>query len=202
MSEPPVVTPQLVLASTSAYRRELLQRLKLPFKTAAPHVDETPLIGEAPHQLVGRLARAKARAVLATFPGHIVLGCDQVAVCGEQILGKPGDRARAQQQLAACAGRTVQFLTAVCVTDGAREHLAVVPTEVKFRTLDAREIARYVEHDQPLDCAGALKSEQLGVALCERMTSDDPTALIGLPLITVCGLLAKLGFDVLERMSP
>jgi septum formation protein len=187
--------PRLVLASTSPYRRELLARLRLPFDVARPDTDETPLPGEAPTSLAQRLAAAKAGAVARDHGDAWVLGSDQVAELGDVALGKPGDRAKALAQLAAMSGRSVHFRTAVCLThaDG-RQFDALDTTTVHFRTLDGDEIARYVDAEQPFDCAGSFKSEGLGIVLFESIESQDPTALVGLPLIATAQLLREAGF--------
>lgn len=188
---------QLILGSTSRYRAELLARLRRPFTQAAPQVDETPRPGEAPAALAVRLARAKAQAVLAAHPGALVIGADQVADLDGEPLGKPGTPERAAVQLRRLSGRTVRFETAVAVArEGfVQDHLSTVT--VVFRALSDDEIAAYLRLDQPYDCAGSAKVESLGVALLERVTSDDPTALIGLPLIPTCALLRAAGMDVL-----
>lgn len=185
----------LVLASTSPTRRELLARLGLPFECRAPHVDETALPNETPAALAQRLARAKAAAVAQDCPRHLITGSDQVAVVGDRILGKPGDRARAAEQLALAAGRVMLFQTAVCVLDSATGQAAtrLVPFEVALRPLSAADIDRYLDREQPFGCAGSLRSEGLGVTLCERMSGDDPTALLGLPMIALCELLRAQG---------
>lgn len=185
----------LVLASTSPTRRELLARLGLPFECRAPHVDETALPNETPAALAQRLARAKAAAVAQDCPRHLITGSDQVAVVGDRILGKPGDRARAAEQLALAAGRVMLFQTAVCVLDSATGQAAtrLVPFEVALRPLTAADIDRYLDREQPFGCAGSLRSEGLGVTLCERMSGDDPTALLGLPMIALCELLRAQG---------
>jgi len=187
----------LVLASTSRYRRELLARLTSHFRCMAPPVDETPLPGETPVALAQRLAAAKAQAVAAQTPGAVVIGSDQVCDVDGHAFGKPGDAAGARTQLAACAGRAVQFHTAVCLVDarGAtpRVSAALDTTRVRLRALDAEEIARYVAREQPFDCAGSFKCEALGIALFETFESTDPTALIGLPLIALCRLLREAG---------
>lgn len=190
---------RLVLASTSRYRRELLARLGLPFTTCAPDCDETPLPGEAPAVLVERLARAKAASVAAREPHALVIGSDQVAVLDGAILGKPGDHARAVAQLAAAAGRRVEFLTGLCLHDGVsgRVQCDVVPYAVEFRALTATQIEAYLRHEQPYDCAGSFKSEGLGIALFERLDGDDPNALIGLPLIRLVRMLEAAGATVL-----
>ncbi len=188
----------LILASSSRYRGELLDRLGLAFDQVSPEIDETPGRGEPPEDLVRRLAADKARAVAIGHPGRVVIGSDQVAVAGSEILGKPGDRDGAIAQLTRLSGRTVTFLTGLCVVDSrGAEQLAVVPTSVSFRTLSAAEIEAYVDREQPFDCAGSFKSEALGIALFEAVRSDDPTALIGLPLIALCGMLREAGVEVL-----
>lgn len=198
MAGPP---PPLILASTSAYRRALLERLGLPFAVARPEVDETPQPGESPRTLAVRLARAKAEAVLAGAEAGggaaWVIGSDQVAELDGEPLGKPGTAERAMAQLGAMSGREVRFLTALCLAgpDGRRfESLDV--TTVRFRSLSADEIARYVERERPLDCAGSFKSEGLGIALFEAIDSRDPTALIGLSLIDTARALRAAGFAV------
>ena len=186
--------PTLILASTSRYRAELLQRLRLPFDTARPDVDETPQPGEMPAKLAMRLARAKAAAIACAHPQAWTIGSDQVAELDGMPLGKPGDRPHAVAQLAAMTGKTVHFHTAVCVMHGDEAHAAMDLTRVRFRTLSADEIERYVDAEQPFDCAGSFKSEGLGICLFEAIESDDPTALIGLPLIATAGLLRATGY--------
>ena len=185
----------LVLGSTSVYRRELLQRLRLPFTVAAPAVDETPLPGEPPAQLAQRLALAKAHAVATLHPGAVVIGSDQVADLAGQPLGKPGDHARATAQLQRMRGHTVVFHTAVAVVCHANGFVQtdLAPVRVRFRELSDAEIERYLRAEQPYDCAGSAKSEGLGISLLEAIDSDDPTALIGLPLIRTCRLLRAAG---------
>lgn len=186
---------RLVLASTSAYRRDLLSRLRLPFETARPEVDETPLPGEAPDALALRLAAAKAAAVASAQAGAWVIGSDQVAAIEGRPLGKPGDRATAIAQLQASSGREVAFHTAVALAKGVS---ALAPhldtTRVRFRTLSTAEIARYVDAERPFDCAGSFKCEALGIALFEAIETQDPTALVGLPLIATARLLREAGF--------
>ncbi|MEY5099478.1 MAG: septum formation inhibitor Maf [Pseudomonadota bacterium] len=188
----------LVLGSTSRYRRELLQRLRLPFEVLAPEVDETPLPGEAPAALAQRLALAKARAVAAQRPDAIVIGSDQVADLDGEPLGKPGSHERAVAQLRRMSGKTVLFQTALAVacaeTGFEAGELAVV--EVVFRELDDATIERYLRAEQPYDCAGSAKSEGLGIALLDRIVNDDPTALIGLPLIHTARLLRQAGLQI------
>lgn len=186
----------LVLASTSRYRRELLQRLGLPFDCARPEVDETPLNNEAPLALATRLAATKAVEVACRHPGAWVIGSDQVADLNGQPLGKPGTVEAACAQLTAMSGQTVHFHTAVCLSRDGASFTATDLTEVRFRALEPDEIARYVATEQPLDCAGSFKCEGLGISLFDAIDNRDPTALIGLPLITLCGLLRRAGFAV------
>ncbi|HEX6930230.1 MAG TPA: nucleoside triphosphate pyrophosphatase [Gammaproteobacteria bacterium] len=188
----------LILASTSPYRRELLQRFGLPFDTEAPGTAEHRNPGESPADMVARLAREKAAAVANRHKSGLVIGSDQCAVLGGMVLGKPGSFERAVSQLAAASGHTVRFLTAVCVHDAAtgRLHEALDETVVKFRDLDDAEIRRYVEREQPLDCAGSFKSEGLGITLFDRVENRDPTALMGLPLIALAGLLREAGLPL------
>jgi len=185
----------LVLGSTSRYRRELLERLRLPFTVAAPETDETPLPGEAPRALALRLALAKAQAVAALHPEAVVIGSDQVADLDGEPLGKPGNHARASAQLRRMGGHTVVFQTAVavvCAASGFSE-VDIAPVEVRFRPLDDATIERYLRAEQPYDCAGSAKSEGLGIALLDAIVSDDPTALVGLPLIRTCRMLRAAG---------
>jgi 7-methyl-GTP pyrophosphatase len=188
----------LVLASTSPYRRALLERLGVPFSVAAPAVAEAPLPGERADAMAVRLARAKAHAVASAFPSALIVGSDQVAECDGRLLGKPGDHERAVAQLRALSGREALFHTAVCVYNAGTRAAAerVVPSRVRFRALDDALIERYLRKEKPYDCAGSAKAEGLGIALIEGIDSDDPTALIGLPLIAVVGLLREQGFDV------
>lgn len=185
----------LVLGSTSRYRRELLGRLNLPFDVAAPDVDETPQAAEAPRDLALRLALAKARAVAAQHPDAVVIGSDQVADLAGEPLGKPGDHQRATLQLRRMRGQTVVFQTAVAVVCQASgfEQVDLAPVRVRFRDLSDAEIERYLRAEQPYDCAGSAKSEGLGIALLDAIESDDPTALIGLPLIRTCRMLRAAG---------
>ena len=195
MHQSPPLVRTLVLGSTSRYRRELLQRLGLPFTVAAPDVDETPLQGEAPRALALRLALAKAHAVAAQHPDAVVIGSDQVADLRGQPLGKPGTHERASAQLQRMSGETVIFQTAVAVVCAATgfEQVDLAPVEVRFRTLTGDEIERYLHAEQPYDCAGSAKSEGLGISLLDAIHSDDPTALIGLPLIATARLLRQAG---------
>ncbi len=195
MHQSPSLQRPLVLGSTSRYRRELLQRLGLHFDVAAPEVDETPLPGEAPRDLALRLAKAKARAVAQLHPEAVVIGSDQVADLAGEPLGKPGHHDRAVAQLRQMRGRTVVFQTAVAVVCAATgfEQVDLAPVEVTFRDLCDAEIERYLRAEQPYDCAGSAKSEGLGIALLDAIHSDDPTALIGLPLIRTCRMLRAAG---------
>lgn len=191
---------RLVLASTSRYRKSLLERLGLPFECADPAVDERALPGEAPAATAQRLAEAKARAVAARFPQAMVIGSDQVASCEGALLEKPGNHANAVRQLTAMSGRTASFDTAVALCDSAGGTLrsTVVPCQVRFRRLTAAQIEDYLRREQPYDCAGSAKAEGLGIALIERIECDDPTALVGLPLIALTRLLQQAGMPVLR----
>lgn len=197
-TSPPPSRP-LVLGSTSPYRRELLSRLHLPFEVAAPDVDETPLAGESPAQIAHRLALAKARAVAANFPQAVVIGSDQVADMEGEPLGKPGTHENAVAQLRRMRGRTVVFQTAVavvCVATGF-EQSELAPVKVKFRMLGDDEIEAYLRAERPYDCAGSARSEGLGIAILDAIESDDPTALVGLPLIRTCRMIRAAGVKVL-----
>ncbi len=192
-------TPRIVLASTSKYRRELLARLGLPFEVASPQVDETALPREAPPDTARRLAEAKARAVAERFPQALIIGSDQVAVLDDMPLGKPGNYANSLRQLQAMRGKEVVFHTALCVLDAAdgRAQTRVVPFCVRFREYSDAQIERYLEREQPYDCAGSARCEGLGIALIAEMRGDDPNALIGLPLIALTEMLAAQGVSVL-----
>lgn len=194
-------SPRLVLASTSPYRRDLLARLRQPFDVTAPLVDETPHPREVPAALVERLARAKAAAVASRYPNALAIGADQVAVLDGTPLSKPGTHERATAQLRAMRGRRIEFLTGVAVhaTATGVTHARVVPYAVEFRDYDDADIDAYLRAEQPYDCAGAAKVESLGIVLIRRMSGDDPTALIGLPLIALVDLLALHGMTVLGR---
>jgi septum formation protein len=195
------VRPTLILASTSRYRFELLSRLRLPFDVVSPEVDETPQPGEAPASLARRLALAKAHAVATQHPHAVVIGSDQVADLAGACIGKPGNHARAVEQLRSMSGRSVVFQTAVAVAciDRAFSACVLVPVTVRFRALRDSESEHYLRTEQPYDCAGSAKSEALGIALLESLQSDDPTALVGLPLIQTCELLRQAGIDPLAR---
>ncbi len=188
----------LVLASTSPYRAQLLTRLGLPFETASPEVDESPFPDEAPDSLVTRLARSKAEAVAASHPDSLVVGSDQVAVVEGHILGKPGDRDNAIRQLQQASGKSVRFLTGLCLFNSRTGRAQVVcePYQVHFRQLSPEQVSRYVDRERPFNCAGSFKSEGLGIALFERFEGDDPNALIGLPLIRLVDMLTNEGVEL------
>lgn len=196
--------PALILASTSRYRRELLSRLRLRFDVRSPDVDETPRAGELPAALAQRLALAKARAVSALERAAVVIGSDQVADLDGTPIGKPGTHARAVEQLRSMSGRSVVFQTAVSVVCEASGFAAsaLVPVRVRFRSLTDAEIEHYLRAEEPYDCAGSAKCETLGIALLDAIESDDPTALIGLPLIRTCALLRQAGIDPLSGGAP
>lgn len=189
----------LVLASTSPYRRALLERLGLEFMTASPNVDETRRPGEPPQVLVLRLAEAKARAVAETHSGALIIGSDQVACLDDAVLGKPGGRTQAIAQLERASGRCVLFQTGLCLLDtrDGRAQTLVEPFRVHFRALTRARIERYLDREEPYDCAGSFKSEGLGIVLFERLEGDDPNALMGLPLIRLITLLEAAGIDPL-----
>ena len=189
---------RLVLASTSRYRAELLRRLDVDFEPCAPGTDESPLAGENPQARALRLAIAKAEAAASERWGAVIIGSDQVAELDGTLLDKPGTASRAREQLHASSGRQVDFHTALCVLDtrDGRRHVHVDHTRVRFRPLQPEEIARYVEREQPLDCAGSFKCEGLGISLFEGIDNNDPSALIGLPLITLARLLRDCGITL------
>ncbi len=194
----------LILGSTSRYRRELLQRLRIAFDVVSPDVDETPLPGETPHALATRLALAKAQAVAALHPNAVVIGSDQVADLNGEPLGKPGTHERAVLQLQRMRGQTVIFQTAVSVVCQASgfEQTELAQIKVRFRDLSDDEIEAYLRAEEPYDCAGSAKSEGLGIALLDAIDNDDPTALIGLPLIRTARLLRAAGIDLLGAVKP
>ena len=203
MNSLPAVPPKarsLVLGSTSPYRRELLQRLHIAFEVAAPDVDETPLAGEAPRELAQRLALSKAMAVARLFPDAVVIGSDQVADLWGTPLGKPGTHEKAVVQLRQMRGQTVIFQTAVSVVclESGFEDSSLAAVKVTFRDLSDHEIENYLRVEQPYDCAGSAKSEGLGIALLASIDSDDPTALVGLPLIRTCQMLRAAGIELLS----
>ncbi len=190
---------RLILASSSRYRQEMLARLGLPFTTISPNVDETPLPDELPAALAVRLSIAKAKAIAAQESDTLVIGSDQVATLDDMPIGKPGSFERAQHQLRMLSGKTARFHSALCVTDGSRTETADIVTSCRFRTLSEEEINNYLLREQPYDTAGSAKAEGLGIALMESMQSDDPTAIIGLPLIALSGMLRRFGLNPLTR---
>lgn len=195
--------PPIILASTSRYRRELLSRLGIVFEVAAPGVDEAPVAGEVPRATALRLAAVKARAVAAGRAEGLVIGSDQVAECDGAPIGKPGSHAAAVTQLERLSGRTVVFHTGVALVNAAtgRAQVAMIDVASTYRQLSADEIEHYLRRETPYDCAGSVRSEGLGIALFERIASDDPSALVGLPLITVARMLREEGVDVLGADS-
>lgn len=200
---PDITNRKLILGSTSAYRRELLERLRIPFSIESPHVDESPLPGEWPADLARRLALAKAQAVAARFPDCVVIGSDQVADLDGHPLGKPGTHDRAVAQLRQMRGRTVIFQTAVavvCLQSGFCQQ-ALAPVRVTFRALTDEEIESYLVTEEPYDCAGSAKSEGLGITLLEQIDNDDPTALVGLPLIRTSQMLRAAGIRLLQPVT-
>jgi septum formation protein len=197
--------PTLCLASSSRYRQALLQRLRIPFITAIPNIDESPLIDEPPEATAQRLALAKAQAVHQqnSDTNMLIIGSDQVACVDSQLLGKPGNHAQALSQLQAMRGRTVIFYTALCLLDcrNQQTYQALIPTQVKMRSLTDEQLNTYLQIEKPYDCAGSAKSEELGIALIEKIQSDDPTALVGLPLIALTDLLNQAGCPPLQFLS-
>ena len=193
--------PRLILASSSAYRKELLSRLQLPFDVAVPDIDESPQPGETPSATALRLARDKASAVAAKHPGCLVIGSDQVATLDDEQIGKPGNHAAALAQLQKMRGREVVFHTALCLWDGRNNSADIVDiqTVVKFRDLPDAELDAYLRIEQPYDCAGSAKNEALGIAILERIDSSDPTALTGLPLIALTGMLRRAGVSFFNQ---
>lgn len=191
--------PKLVLASTSRYRKELLARLGVPFETAAPDCDETPLDGETAAQTATRLARIKAQSLAPHYPDALVIGSDQVALLHGEQLGKPGNYERAFRQLSAMRGQTIVFHTALALvnTVNGKVHEAVVPWQVTMRQYSDAQISAYLQREQPYDCAGSAKTEGLGVAMIANMQGSDPAAIIGLPLIALCDMLLAEGFPLL-----
>ncbi|WP_033365292.1 Maf-like protein [Bordetella sp. FB-8] len=192
-------TPTLILASSSRYRREMLARLRLPFCAVSPDIDETPRPSETPADLALRLSVEKAQAVAAGRPGAVVIGSDQVATVDGRPIGKPGNFERALEQLTRLSGREVQFHSALAVTDGVRVERTDIVTYCRFRILTQAAIEAYLHAEQPYDTAGSAKAESLGIALMESMRSDDPTAIIGLPLIALTGMLVSFGLDPLQH---
>ena len=194
----PIGVKLIVLASTSPYRKMLLERLRLPFRCHAPDIDESPLPDESPVALVGRLAREKAASVSRVYPDALIIGSDQVAVSGRNILNKPGDHERARSQLLRLSGHIVMFHTGLCVLNSSTGSVQVdsITIKVKFRKLAPAEIERYLAAERPYDCAGSFKSEGLGIALLASIQGDDPTALIGLPMIRLCAMLRNEGLEL------
>jgi septum formation protein len=190
---------KLVLASTSPYRKALLEKLQLSFEVAAPTTDESPLPDESPEQLVARLAEAKAKAIAARYSSALIIGSDQVAVMDGKIMGKPGSHANAVMQLSRASGKRVIFLTGLCLYNTLTQlaQVEVVPFSVIFRQLTSAQIEHYLQREQPYNCAGSFKSEGLGIALFERLEGDDPNTLIGLPLIRLTRMLENEGYPVL-----
>ncbi|WP_290538161.1 nucleoside triphosphate pyrophosphatase [Alcanivorax sp.] len=191
-------TPALLLASSSPFRRQLLDKLGLEFIHQSPDIDESRLEGESPVALVMRLARKKAEALAGDHPNTLIIGSDQVAVIGDQVLGKPGSREKAIEQLSAASGQRVTFLTGLCLlnTVTGRTQVACDPFHVQFRTLRPAQIERYVDAEQPLNCAGSFKSEGLGIVLFKAMEGRDPNTLVGLPLILLTEFLAAEGISL------
>ena len=188
---------RLILASSSPYRQDMLKRFGLPFTAISPDIDETPFPDERPEVLALRLSEAKAAAIAGQHPGSVVIGSDQVASFENTLVGKPGDHACAAAQLRMLSGRSVVFHSALCVTDGQRTITEDVITRCRFRQLNDAEIQHYLTHERPYDTAGSAKAEGLGIALMESMTADDPTAIIGLPLIALARILRKFGINPL-----
>ncbi|MBC7202468.1 MAG: septum formation protein Maf [Pusillimonas sp.] len=193
---------RLILASSSPYRRALLERLHLPFESIAPDIDETPRNNEGPVELALRLAKEKAMIIADRNPGSVVIGSDQVATVGGTVIGKPGNHERAIAQLEMLSGQTVTFHTALCVAHGGRSETENVITYCRFRTLSEGEIHYYLGQEHPYDTAGSAKAESLGITLMEHIRSDDPTAIIGLPLIALTSMLRKLDINPLQPDSP
>lgn len=193
------MSQNLILASTSPYRRELLSRLGLPFSVENPQTDETPVAGESPENLALRLSEAKARALAKTFPDALIIGSDQVATVNTKIYGKPGNHENAKRQLQELSGKTVNFFTGICLFNARTGHADVrgVPTLVTFRQLGDEEIENYLRREPAYNCAGSAKSEGLGIALLSSMIGEDPNALVGLPLIALCDMLRQQGVSVL-----
>ncbi len=188
----------LVLASSSPYRRRLLEQLQLPFECAAPDIDETPRPAETAEQLTRRLALTKASALAGRYPQHLIIGSDQVLLLDGQPVSKPGNHAAALDQLRRCSGRTVRFSTALCLLNSASgdHQLACEPFDVVFRELDDASIERYLQREQPYDCAGSFRMEGLGISLFQALRGDDPNSLIGLPLIRLCTMLRNEGVQL------
>src|SRR5690606_15504690 len=193
---------RLILASSSRYRQEMLERLGIPFVAISPDIDERPLPDESPTALALRLSLAKAQAVIPAHPGALVIGSDQVATIHGEPIGKPGSFERARAQLEQLSGQTVEFHSALCVSNGQRHETADIVTLCRFRPLTAEEITAYLHREQPYDTAGSAKAEGLGIALMESMQSDDPTAIIGLPLIALSRMLRSFGINQQTHSNP
>lgn len=193
---------RLILASSSRYRQELLARLGLPFTAISPDIDETPLPGEQPTELALRLSIAKAQKIADRHPGALVIGSDQVATLNGTPIGKPGNFERAQEQLRLLSGQSIEFHSALCLTDGQRLETADIVTRCQFRILDDAEIDTYLRREQPFDTTGSAKAEGLGIALMDSMHTDDPTAIIGLPLIALCRMLRSFDLNPLTTKLP
>lgn len=193
------MSQNLILASTSPYRRELLSRLGLPFSVENPLTDETPIVGESPENMALRLSEAKARAIAEKFPDALIIGSDQVATVNTKIYGKPGNHENAKRQLQELSGKTVNFFTGICLFNARTGHADVrgVPTLVTFRQLSGEEIENYLRREPAYNCAGSAKSEGLGIALLSSMIGEDPNALVGLPLIALCDMLRQQGVSIL-----
>ena len=193
------MSQNLILASTSPYRRELLSRLGLPFSVENPLTDETPIVGESPENMALRLSEAKARAIAEKFPDALIIGSDQVATVNTKIYGKPGNHENAKRQLQELSGKTVNFFTGICLFNARTGHADVrgVPTLVTFRQLSGEEIENYLRREPAYNCAGSAKSEGLGIALLSSMIGEDPNALVGLPLIALCDMLRQQGVSML-----
>ncbi|WMJ09473.1 nucleoside triphosphate pyrophosphatase [Nitrosomonas sp. sh817] len=193
------ITSTIILGSGSIYRKELLQRLQIPFDTCSPQIEEAPLDGELPGQTACRLAEAKARAIAGIYPQALIIGSDQVAALGDKPLGKPLNHRNATEQLCLIQGREVVFYTALCLLNSATNRLQshLSPYYVKYRPLNDMQIEHYLQMEQPYQCAGSAKSEGLGIALIEKMTGDDPTGLIGLPLIALVDMLKAEGVQII-----
>jgi len=191
---------QLILGSSSPFRAELLSKLGLPFITASPDIDESPIAGESPEQLVIRLSEQKARAIAVKYSNALIIGSDQVAILDGQIIGKPGDHENAVKQLTASSGKTVRFLTGLALYNSQAQKMTslIEPFEVSFNNLSLKQIDFYLHHEQPYQCAGSFKSEGFGISLFSKLSGDDPNSLIGLPLIKLIQLLAAEGIDVLQ----
>ena len=200
----PIEKPTLVLASTSPFRRELLSKLRLPFETAAPDIDESPLPDEEPQSLVKRLSLEKAQAVAADYPRALIIGSDQVACVDNKVLGKPGSHEKAIEQLKLTSGKTVTFMTGLTLYDAASGNSKTLcePFLAHLRKLTERQIDNYLQREQPYNCAGSFKSESLGIALFTRLEGEDPNALVGLPLIRLIDMLQQFGVDVLSFPTP